>query len=148
MNRRYRLTTQQQGFSLTELMIVVAIVGILGAVAYPSYQQYAQQARRTDAMGALLQIANEQEKWYLANRSYSSNTTDVWDCVGAVCRSPENLYDLEVTSGDNAGFTVRAVAVAAGAQQNDTNCATFTLTHAGTKTSLNKAGSASTNCWE
>ena len=136
------------GFTLIELMIVVAIVGILGAVAYPSYQQYAQDARRTDAMGALLQMSGEQEKWYLANGTYSPTTSDVWDCTGGTCLSAQNLYTVSVTSGDTNGFTVRAVAVAGGAQNNDTNCAAFTLTHAGTKASEDKSGSASTNCWE
>lgn len=135
------------GFTLIELMIVVAIVGILGAVAYPSYQEYAREARRTDAMGALLEMSSEQEKWYLANGTYSPTTSDVWDC-GGTCVSPQNLYTVSVTSGDAAGFTVRAVALAGGAQENDANCATFTLTHAGTKASLDKGGGASTNCWE
>jgi type IV pilus assembly protein PilE len=135
------------GFTLIELMIVVAIVGILGAVAYPSYQQYAREARRTDAMGALLQMSGEQEKWYLANGTYSSKTSDVWSCVGTSCVSPQNLYTVSVTSGDTNGFTVRAVAVATGAQNSDSNCAAFTLTHAGTKVSENKGGAATTACW-
>ena len=135
------------GFTLIELMIVVAIVGILGAVAYPSYQQYAREARRTDAMGALLQMSSEQEKWYLANGTYSSKTSDVWSCVGTSCVSPQNLYTVSVTSGDTNGFTVRAVAVATGAQNSDSNCAAFTLTHAGTKASENKGGAATTDCW-
>ena len=136
------------GFTLIELMIVVAIVGILGAVAYPSYQQYAREARRTDAMGALLQMSAEPEKWYLAHGTSSSTTNAVWDCVGASCISPQNLYTVSVTSGDTNGFTVRAAAVATGAQNSDSNCAAFTLTHTGTKVSENKGGAATTACWK
>ena len=136
------------GFTLMELMVVVAIVGILGAAAYPSYSEYAREARRTDAMGALLQMSGEQEKWYLANGTYSATTSDIWDCSSGTCASPQNLYTLSVTSGDASGFTVRAVANANGAQNSDTNCAAFTLTHAGTKASEDNSSTASTNCWE
>ena len=131
------------GFTLLELMIVVAIFGIIAAVGYPQYQEYAREARRTDAMGALLQMANEQEKWYLANNSYSANTSDIWP---GVAESPSGLYVISVTSGDANGFTVQAVAQ--GAQATDDECRTFRLTHAGTRTALDHTGAASNDCWD
>ena len=52
---KHQRPTQQQGFTLIELMIVVAIVGILSAIAYPSYAEYVRRGHRADARAGLLQ---------------------------------------------------------------------------------------------
>src|SRR5688572_23692834 len=57
------LATPRHGFTLIELMIVVAIIGILAVIAYPSYNNYATQTRRSDAQVALTRIAAQQEKY-------------------------------------------------------------------------------------
>ncbi len=59
------------GFTLIELMITVAIVGILAAVAYPSYTQYIVRANRSAAQAQMLDIANRQQQFLLANRAYA-----------------------------------------------------------------------------
>lgn len=56
-----RLKSQQQGFTLIELMIVVAILGILAAIAYPSYQGYVERTNRADMMSEMQQIASRIE---------------------------------------------------------------------------------------
>ncbi|MCP4091353.1 MAG: prepilin-type N-terminal cleavage/methylation domain-containing protein, partial [Gammaproteobacteria bacterium] len=53
---------KSRGFTLIELMIVVAIVGILAAIAYPSYQEQVRKSRRADANGALLGLANAMQR--------------------------------------------------------------------------------------
>lgn len=58
------------GFTLIELMIVVAIIGIIAAIAYPSYTQYVERARRTDAQGALMGLAAAMERHRTTNGSY------------------------------------------------------------------------------
>ncbi|MAY42815.1 MULTISPECIES: type IV pilin protein [unclassified Neptuniibacter] len=58
------------GFSLLELMIVVAIVGILASIAYPSYQEQVADGRRVDAQANILSLAQHMEREYTENGTY------------------------------------------------------------------------------
>lgn len=64
--------TKQRGFTLIELMVAVMIVGILAAIVYPSYTQYVVKANRVAAQAQMMDIANRQQQFLLANRSYVS----------------------------------------------------------------------------
>ncbi|MDC9523698.1 prepilin-type N-terminal cleavage/methylation domain-containing protein, partial [Pseudoalteromonas sp. Angola-31] len=55
----------QQGFTLIELMITVAIVGIIAAIAVPNYSEYIKRASRAEAASALLDAANKQEQYFV-----------------------------------------------------------------------------------
>ena len=59
-----------KGFTLIELMIVVAVIGIIAAIAYPSYQDQVMSTRRGDAQGALMAFASSMERYYTQNGSY------------------------------------------------------------------------------
>lgn len=65
-----QLARKSNGFTLIELMIVVAIIGIIAAIAYPSYTQYVERARRSDAQGALMGLAAAMERHRTTNGSY------------------------------------------------------------------------------
>ncbi len=58
---------KSKGFTIIELMIVVAIVGILMSIAYPSYVDYLYKGSRAEAMSSLLDIANRQEQFFADN---------------------------------------------------------------------------------
>lgn len=66
------LNKKDRGFTLIEMMIVVAIIGVLAAIAYPSYQQYVIKSKRTDMMSEMHNIASEIESRKLAQGSYSN----------------------------------------------------------------------------
>ena len=66
---------QQRGFTLIEIMIVVAVIGVLAAIAYPNYQQYVIKTKRTEAMSEMQNIASQLESRKLAQGTYSNALT-------------------------------------------------------------------------
>lgn len=116
---------RQTGFTLIELMIVVAVVGILAAIAYPSYLNYIEKSRRADAMNALAEIRIEQEKWRANNTTFTANLAS----LGISTESRDGHYDLSITTADASGFT--AEADPKGAQAGDTDCDPFRVTRSG-----------------
>ena len=91
-------TNPQSGFTLIELMIVVAIIGILAAIAYPSYQRYVIKTKRTDMMTEMQNIASEIESRKLAQGSYSAISASVkTDFATAYPRQGTQLYDVTIT---------------------------------------------------
>lgn len=134
----------QKGFTLIELMVVVAVVGLLAAIAYPSYQDYLRRSRRVDAQIALLAAAQSMERYYTENMSYSGAT------AGAVFQtsSNEGYYSLAFAAGSPTtnAFTITATPVSTSLQNGD-KCGTFTINHLGThgvtNTQLNAA-----DCWK
>ncbi len=70
--KRSRLSAR--GFTLIELMIVVAVIAILAAIAYPSYQDSVRKSRRADAKAALLDLAQFMERNYTTANRYDQNS--------------------------------------------------------------------------
>ena len=89
---------QQSGFTLIEMMIVVAIIGVLAAIAYPSYQSYVIKTKRVDMMTEMQNIASEMESRKLAQGSYSAISAGVkTDFSTAYPRQGTALYDVTIT---------------------------------------------------
>lgn len=134
---------KHNGFTLVELMIVVAIIGIIGAVGFPSYDSYMKKGKRADAKVGLTKLADKQERYYLQNNTY---TIDVAD-LNTSATSDEGYYTFSMAAapaGLVSGYTLTATQVA----DTDTDCKTMSLTSTGLKTSTNTGGVDSSDiCW-
>lgn len=104
-----------QGFTLIELMLVVAVAGVLSGVAYPSFMGQLQKIRRADAMVSLLQVQAAQERWRANNLAYGTLAE-----VGVAATSAAGHYTLQVAAASASGYEI--VAAAAGSQAHDTAC--------------------------
>jgi type IV pilus assembly protein PilE len=109
--------SDNSGFTLIELMVVLVIIGILAAIVYPSYVDYVDRARRSDAQGALLGLANAMERHFTAQNSYlGAGTTGSPPSTGAPTIYPdqapvdgsEKYYDLSITVATASTYTLRA----------------------------------------
>lgn len=131
---------KENGFTLIEIMIAVAIVAIIASVALPSYQEQIRKSRRSDAKIGLEKAAALQEQHRFTNNTYSSDVNDIGGIGGALV-SPEGHYTIATvvtaasTGCSTNGFCFLLTATATGIQASDTDCATFTLTNTGAKTS-------------
>lgn len=136
------------GFSLIELMIVVAIVAILSMVAYPSYQQYIAQGVRSEGAAILLEAAAKQEQYYLDFHTYASSMTALGysanPLVYPLGSGTAGTYQISV-SGNADGFTLTATAINKQAAR-DSDCSSLKLDHLGTRSS-NSDSTDVTGCW-
>ena len=122
--------TGKKGFTLVELMIVVAIVAILIALALPSYTRYVRKANRGEAQQLLMNWANNQEIWRANDSNYASDTEIVPPTHGN--------YDFSLTNDTATTYTLTATAKAGTDQVNDTErgnpCTPLTLDQSNAKT--------------
>ena len=123
----------RQGFTLIELMIVVAVIGILAAIAYPSYQDYIRKTRRIDAQSVMLDIQLLQEKYRVNNPSYATwqNLNDSGYLPTPTPSTSPWVYYTFDTSPDSLDpglrYTITATAKSGTSQASDTDCTPLKL---------------------
>ncbi len=129
-----------RGFTLVELMMVIAIVGILGAISMSFYGNYVTDANRTDGRTALTETATSLEKCKALYSIYNSANCNVAFPV----TSDEGLYTVAATAIAGPTFTLTATPVVGAYQAGDTDCTTLTLTSTGIE---GGTGANVTECW-
>jgi type IV pilus assembly protein PilE len=141
------MKNKSSGFTLMELMIVVAILGILAALAYPQYVEYVAKGKRAECRSALLLASQRMEKFYSNNNQYPANL--------AAANIPANSNDGNpgasctialsgVTAPAPGGVAATYLLTANTTPYKDKYCATLTLNETGTK---GKSGSDAERCW-
>ncbi len=143
---------RQTGVTLIEMMVVVVILSIIAAYAYPSYTQFIIRAKRGAGTSMLLQVANQQQQFFMNNKRYASTFTEMGFPAatfmitddGSYCADGDmdRVYNLSLSNTTATTYTVTATPMLRQAAK-DTACANLTLTHTGLKG--NSAGG--TKCW-
>lgn len=159
MRRNDRCVTpggRRRGFTLIEILVVTVIMLILATVAFPSYQESVRKAKRAEGRAALLQVMQQQERYYSQNSSYiafSSSSTDerekrfAWHSGG---QADESAYEIHATACENESIRNCVLLVATpGTTRVDSNyrdakCGNLMLTSTGMKTASTDAD----GCWE
>ena len=138
------------GFTLIEMMIVVALIAILAAIAYPSFLDSVRKGRRADAQQGLMQAAHKLENFYARNATYTEDLTQVgygnagWNDVRA--GSDTVYYQIRVQPGGcNIANCFILQSQSQGDQVNDA-VSTFTLRSTGQKTMVEN--SVTKNGWK
>lgn len=121
---------RQYGFTLIEMMIVVAVIGILASIVIPSYQRYVREARRADAAAGILAIQQALERCRVNQVSYTVCK------ASSVTAAPSNPFaTYSITNDSSVNYTVNA------ALPDDPDCDPISINQSGQKT-------PTTGCWK
>lgn len=125
---------RSSGFTMIELMVVLAIMAIITVVAFPSYQQSMRKTRRADAVSAALAVQVAQERFRANCPLYAQNLGTANNCATSTADAPseseQGFYDLTIAATPT-GNAYTIVATAKGAQAADTGCTTMQIAFSG-----------------
>ena len=143
--------SKRRGFTLIEVMIVVAVVGILAAIALPSYRNYIIRAARVEAQTELLELASLQEKIFLNSNNYAFSVTLAYNgtSAGGLGRTSGQTKDgrytitLDITAPAQT-FVLTATPTAGGTQVGD---GTISVSESGRRTCSPSCGPGGAATW-
>jgi type IV pilus assembly protein PilE len=124
-----------RGFTLIELMITVAVVAILAAIAIPNYRQYIIRGNRSAGESVMMDIANREQQYLLANRSYADKTTLAANGYTLPSDTSQN-YTWNVTAGLDALSSAPIFTITFTPINGQSSDVTLTLDNQGTKTPI------------
>ena len=138
---------RNSGFTLIEMVVVVAIVAILTMIAYPSFMQSVRKSKRTDAHTAMTRASNNLERFFGTNNSYTTDATQLGLMMeGGTAYSDNGHYVMTITagaSGIGSSYVVNANAKAGDMQADDEGCTALTLDSLGRRT----PDPTASRCW-
>lgn len=135
---------RRYGFSLTELLIAMTVLGILATLVLPAYTAQLRQARRSEGMGAVLELAARLEGFYADHGTYRGATLGPGTADIHPALTPNGYYRLSIDAQSATGYTVSATPTRTGSQDQDP-CGRFTLNSLGVRTAGDAAPAA--RCW-
>jgi len=145
------LNKKPAGFTLIEIVVVIAIIGILAAVAWPTYLDQVRKARRSDAKAMLQDVATKLEQYYLDNKSYTADMKKLgYSIATKVPTLGDRWYKVSVVTPAPAGcpiatcYNLEAVPDATKDQANDKKCLTLTFNSQQVK---GASGGLGLKCW-
>ena len=139
MNHMTSTNSRASGFSMIELMIVVAIIGILASVAMPMYREHVLESRRSEARAAIEEIRNRQYEFFQNYKRYGNLTE-----ISQPDTTPGGYYQLAVNAG---ALRFSASATAIGNQTEDVDCTVFSVTSVDTFVSYDSSNNQTFDCW-
>ena len=152
MKNKFKGKGFTKGFSLIELMIVVALIAVIAAFALPSYSRSVLKSKRQIGKGELMEVISRQEQFFVNNKAYATDLTTLGYGAnpyyinehGDEAVAASSIYQVSLVSPTATAFSVRVTPQ--NSQSSDSECAAMQLSSSGQKTIVGGTGTAA-GCW-
>ena len=147
-----RILQRHRGFTLIEIMIVVAVIAILTAIAYPSYLESVRKSRRAEARAQLMEAAQYMQRFYSQNDSFKRAINEEKDmslpsALASVPKQGTKTYDIQFVADSLKPQAFNLEAIPTGPMAGD-RCGKLRLDSTGKRDiAEQKAGVTSDDCW-